>query len=62
MTLNQIGTSTRYETVIDSMGIVAAGTGEVYLAGGERFGRLSVYAAGGVDLRSWSGSAWKPGT
>lgn len=61
VTLDQIGTSAAFEAVVTSTGIVSDGTGDVCLAGGDGFGRLSVHAAGGVQLQRWDGSNWKPG-
>jgi prepilin-type N-terminal cleavage/methylation domain-containing protein len=61
ITLQQIGGSSRYEAVLTSTGIVTAGAGVVCLAGGAGFGRMSVHAAGGVELERWDGYAWQPG-
>ncbi len=61
VTLEQIGSSSRYQAVFRSDGMVAAGTGEVHLLGGERFGRLAIFAGGGVETAQWSGSQWKTG-
>lgn len=34
---------------------------EVCLHGGTDYGRISVYAAGGVELSQWDGTAWRVG-
>ncbi len=58
VTLSQIGTSDAYETVFTSDGIVADGTGEVALFGGDEFNRVLVFGAGGVTVDHWTGSGW----
>ena len=59
VTLDQIGATTGYQTVFASDGIVAAGTGSVFLHGGFRYVRVSVHGAGGVELAQWNGSEWE---
>ncbi len=44
-----------------SEGTVAAGWGEIVLFGGNAFGRLSLFAAGGVQVDRWNGSSWQTG-
>ena len=61
LTLSQIGTST-YQVVFDSDGTVTSGTGDVYLFGGDRFGRISVFAAGGTQVERWNGVSWEIGS
>ena len=58
VTLAQVGTSSVYETVFTSDGIVAQGTGEVALFGGDEFNRVMVFGAGGVSVDRWAGSGW----
>jgi len=59
VTLSQIGSSSQYETVFSSDGIVTEGTGEVAVFGGNEYNRVLVYAAGGVTVDRWSGSNWQ---
>lgn len=40
-------------------GTVQTGTGQIALRGGDRFGRVSVYAGGGAQVAFWNGSRWK---
>jgi len=58
VTLSQIGSTSLYETVFTSDGIVTQGTGEVALFGGEEFNRVMVFGAGGVSVDRWAGSGW----
>jgi len=58
VTLSQIGTTSAYETVFTSDGIVSDGTGEVALYGGEEYNRVMVFGAGGVSVDRWAGSGW----
>ena len=62
LTLSQIGTTSSYQVVFDSDGTVTAGTGDVYLFGGDRFGRISVFAAGGTQVERWNGVSWEVGS
>ena len=58
VTLSQVGTSSVYETVFTSDGIVSQGAGEVALYGGQEYNRVMVYGAGGVSVDRWAGSGW----
>jgi Tfp pilus assembly protein FimT len=58
VTLTQIGSSSVYETVFTSDGIVSSGTGEVAMFGGDEYNRVMVFGAGGVSVDRWSGSGW----
>ena len=58
VTLSQIGSTSMYETVFTSDGIVAQGTGEVALFAGNEYNRVLVFGAGGVSVDRWSGSGW----
>ena len=58
VTLSRIGSTSMYETVFTSDGIVAQGTGEVALFGGNEYNRVLVFGAGGVSVDRWSGSGW----
>ena len=51
-----------YVVDFDSDGYVNEGSGEMVLFGGARYGRLTVYAAGGVHYEKWNGSAWDLGS
>jgi len=60
VTLDDLG-SGAYQIEFTSDGIVNTGTGVVMLHGGESYGRISVYAAGGVEVERWNGAAWYSG-
>lgn len=45
----------------NSEGTVLQGWGEIVMFGGDRFGRISLFAAGGVQADRWSGSSWLRG-
>jgi Tfp pilus assembly protein FimT len=47
-----------YRVVFDPHGYVTSGAGELVLYGGERYGRIRVYSAGGVRHERWDGSSW----
>ena len=51
-----------YVVDFDQDGYVNEGSGEMVLFGGTRYDRLIVYAAGGVQVAKWSGSAWYAGS
>jgi prepilin-type N-terminal cleavage/methylation domain-containing protein len=48
-----------YEASFGADGALSSNTGDVSLYGGEMFGRVSIFAAGGTQLESWNGSAWE---
>jgi len=48
----------RYRVVFDPHGYVTSGAGELVLFGGERYGRVRVYSAGGLRNERWDGSSW----
>lgn len=60
VSLERIGDSARFQTVFNSEGIVTSGTGSVTLRGGFRFVTLTVFAAGGIELREWNGTTPEP--
>jgi Tfp pilus assembly protein FimT len=60
VTLASIG-GNAYQTVFDSDGTISSGTGVVCLFGGDRFGRIELFAAGGMNTERWNGSAWESG-
>jgi hypothetical protein len=62
VSLSQIASSTKYQTRFNADGTVLAGSGDVVLFGGERYGKISIFVAGGVQVRRWDGSAWASGT
>lgn len=61
ITLDQIGGSKRYEAVFTSDGIVSDGVGAVFLYGGEKYGSVEIHAAGGTEIKYWSGTGWRAG-
>jgi prepilin-type N-terminal cleavage/methylation domain-containing protein len=50
-----------YRAVFRSDGTVDSGTGAVYLRGGDSFGNVSLFGAGGVEINRWNGTEWKVG-
>lgn len=61
VTLAQIGASSRYQCVFASDGSVGAGQGDVAMFGGDAFGRVVVFGAGGTRIERWDGSGWSGG-
>jgi len=53
--------STLFQATFSSDGSVSAGAGVIIMAGGNRYDRLSLFAAGGLRVESWNGSAWVTG-
>jgi Tfp pilus assembly protein FimT len=47
-----------YRVVFHPDGYVTSGTGELVLFGGERYGKVLVYSAGGVRHQRWDGASW----
>jgi hypothetical protein len=62
ITLDPLDPPVRYQTVFSPDGLVSAGAGGVFLRGGEKFGRISVHAAGGVEIHYWNGTGWREGS
>jgi prepilin-type N-terminal cleavage/methylation domain-containing protein len=62
VSLSQIASSTKYQTRFKADGTVLSGSGEVVLFGGERYGKISVFVAGGIQVRRWDGANWASGT
>jgi Tfp pilus assembly protein FimT len=60
VTLDDLGSGV-YQVEFTSDGIVLLGAGSVMLQGGQSFGRISVFAAGGVQVDKWNGSSWHAG-
>src|SRR5882672_404527 len=53
--------SSLFQATFSSDGSVSAGAGVIIMAGGNRYDRLSLFAAGGLRVESWNGSAWVTG-
>jgi Tfp pilus assembly protein FimT len=51
-----------YRAAFASNGSVSSGTGAIILGGGDRFDRISIFAAGGTRVEIWNGSAWVTGS
>ena len=60
ITFESIGGSL-YRVQFDADGHVTSGTGELVLYGGEHYGRVIIYSAGGVRHQRWNGSSWIAG-
>jgi Tfp pilus assembly protein FimT len=61
VTLDQISGTKRYEAVFASDGLVSDGVGAVFLYGGEKYGSIHLHAAGGTEIKYWSGTGWRAG-
>ena len=59
VSLQRVGDSMSFQTVFVADGIVRHGTGSVFLHGGYRYVSISVYAAGGMEMKQWDGSTWE---
>jgi len=57
----ELVSGTTYRAVFRSDGTVSSGTGEVYLRGGDSFGSVSLFGAGGVEANRWNGTEWEVG-
>jgi Tfp pilus assembly protein FimT len=62
VTLAQIGGGSSYEVVFTADGTVSAGTGEAVLFGGQLYGRIRVFGAGGTQVEHWDGTGWVLGS
>jgi len=62
VTLANIGGTGQYEAQFSADGLVDSGTGDIHMFGGQQYGRISVYLAGGVHVERWTGSAWTAGS
>ena len=62
VTLAQIGGSDSYQAIFTSNGTVTSGIGEVVIHGGEQYGKVSVYGAGGTQVEKWNNGAWHVGS
>ncbi len=60
ITFESVGGSL-YRVQFDADGHVTSGTGELVLYGGEHYGRVIIYSAGGVRHQRWNGSSWIAG-
>lgn len=52
----------QFAATFASDGIVSLGDGAVHMQGGEQFGRVTVFVAGGVEIEYWNGSSWETGS
>lgn len=52
----------RFAVAFRSDGTVSAGAGDVVLFGGERYEKITVFWAGGIQVEHWDGSAWRAGS
>ena len=59
---SQVGGSSVYEVVFTSEGTVSTGVGSAHVFGGKRYGRISVFGAGGTAVERWDGSNWISGS
>ena len=59
---SQIGGGSSYEVIYTSDGMVTTGVGSAHLFGGQRYGRVSVFGAGGTAVERWNGSSWQSGS
>ena len=50
-----------YQAVFTSDGMLSSGPGVICLNGGESFGSVAVYAAGGIEIFRWNGTGWASG-
>jgi type II secretory pathway pseudopilin PulG len=63
VTLDPLGSGTEFQAVFEADGSVPADSiGEIYLHGGDDFGMIAVYGAGGVEVEMWGGSTWTGGS
>lgn len=62
VTLTQIGGGDSYQAIFASNGTVTNGIGEVVLHGGEQYGKVSVFGAGGTQVEKWTNGAWHVGS
>jgi Tfp pilus assembly protein FimT len=62
VTLAQIGSTDSYQAIFASNGTVTTGIGEVVIHGGEQYGKVSVYGAGGTQVEKWTNGAWHVGS
>lgn len=59
ITLEPVDGEATYQTVFGSDGAVASGTGELFLHGGDDYRGVAIFAAGGIQIRRWTGTAWE---
>ena len=50
-----------YQAIFTSDGILSSSPGVICLNGGETFGSVAVYAAGGLEISRWNGTEWTSG-
>lgn len=61
ITLERIGSTTRFQAVFAPDGTVVSGAGDLFLHGGDAWRAVTLEAAGGVAIRRWSGGGWVAG-
>ena len=63
VTMAQIGGGDEYQCIFSSDGTVGTGAGgAVVVYGGEEYGRVSVFDAGGIQVEKWNNGAWHVGS
>lgn len=63
VTMAQIGGGNEYQCIFSSDGTVGTGSGgAVIVYGGEEYGRVSVFDAGGIQVEKWNNGAWHVGS
>lgn len=54
--------SKSFHVIFRSDGTVRAGVGDVHIFGGQRYGKVSIFGAGGTQVERWNGSQWEIGS
>ncbi|RMG47659.1 MAG: prepilin-type N-terminal cleavage/methylation domain-containing protein [Acidobacteria bacterium] len=52
----------RYAATYSAGGVVTAGAGQVVLAAGGRYGRVTLFVAGGTQVEHWADGGWHAGS
>lgn len=60
VTLDAIDSVT-FQAVFTSDGMLSSSPGVICLNGGDSYGSVSVYAAGGIEMFRWNGTEWTSG-
>ena len=50
-----------YQAVFTPDGMLSSGGGDIFLHGGEAFGKVTVYGAGGIEIFHWNDPEWASG-
>ena len=61
VTLSPI-TATTFQSVFSQDGTVSLGAGDVVMFGGDHYRRVSLFAAGGLQVQHWNGGSWEAGS